>query len=83
MGCGEYSRESRNLEPRKLILEAESCLSRILAPLKITRSTAISERTDKFELYEIPGNKPLAVNSKGTLIVDEWLAEFPKSSLAR
>ena len=32
-------REPRNLEPRKLILEAESCLSRIFAPPKITRYT--------------------------------------------
>ena len=39
MGRGECSREPRNLEPRKLILEAESCLSRIFAPPKITRYT--------------------------------------------
>ena len=35
MGRGECS--PRNLEPQKLILEAESCLSRIFAPLKIIR----------------------------------------------
>ena len=33
MGCGECSRqEPRNLEPRKLILEAESYFSRKFAP---------------------------------------------------